>query len=178
MPHVLLVLLGGVAIAAVVYFAISLILQLDCWLFMRKLLAKGPKNITDKDLTRLENARDGTITCSADRFAVQAPKFTAHVEWAKLTRIFCYKRDLLTTDLICLGFFCADNQPGVEVHEEMQGFLYLRRELERRFPVYKNRFSDWILSSRAFDNTVVPLWEKEAQTVSIEANTGNNKHAS
>ncbi len=131
------------------------------WWVTRKLGKIDPRHVpSDAELSSLEDAKNGVISLSVTTFTVQAPKFTASVDWEKLTSIFAYRRDLHTTDLICMGFACAANDPVIEVHTEMAGFLRLRREAERRCPGLSDGFSRWLLNSRAFDTTARCVWEK------------------
>ena len=44
-----------------------------------------------------------------------------HVLWANVHEIRAYKRDLLTTDLVCLSFRDTETDEWWEVHEEMAG---------------------------------------------------------
>ncbi len=74
--------------------------------------------------------------------------------------MFSYRRDLGITDLICMGFGTGGDQSVVETHEEMAGFLKLRREAERRFPGLSEAFDRWLLSSPALDTTVACIWER------------------
>lgn len=75
----------------------------------------------------------------------------ASVLWDDVTRIQAYKRDLFTTDCICLLFECGSDQPAVELSEEWQGFSDLLGMLERRFP------------------TIPPSWYVDIMTPAFEA---------
>ena len=50
--------------------------------------------------------------------------------WANVRRVTAFKRDELTTDLICLTF--SDGEISIEVHEEMSGWEELMREIPIR----------------------------------------------
>ncbi len=129
--------------------------------WVKKHLSKvDPKAITEADLSRLEDPKNGVISLRADGFTVQAPAFSAALTWNEITKVFCYKRDLVTTDLICMGFGTGGDQSAVETHEEMAGFQKLRQEAERRFPGVSEAFSRWLLSSPAFDTTTICIWER------------------
>jgi hypothetical protein len=54
--------------------------------------------------------------------------------WDAVTRIETYKRDLFSTDLVCLDFFVGSQDLTYPAHEEMQGFVVLREQLSSRFP--------------------------------------------
>ncbi len=55
------------------------------------------------------------------------------VSWAEVAEVRAYKRDLLSTDLICLLVFTAAG-PVLEVHEEMEGWEELLLALPRHLP--------------------------------------------
>jgi hypothetical protein len=75
----------------------------------------------------------------------------ASVRWDDVTRIQAYKRDLVTTDCICLRFERGPDRPAVELSEEWQGFADLFGALERRFP------------------TIPPSWYVDIMTPAFEA---------
>jgi hypothetical protein len=52
----------------------------------------------------------------------------------EVTRIATYKRDLLTTDLICLDFFVGAKNLTYSTHEEISGFNDLQNKLLHHFP--------------------------------------------
>ncbi len=129
--------------------------------WVKKHLSKvDPKAITDAAPSRLEDPKNGVISLCAEGFTVQAPAFRAELTWNEIRQVFSYKRDLVTTDLICMGFGTGGDQSVVETHEEMAGFLRLRQEAERRFPGLSEAFSRWLLRSPAFDTTTVCIWER------------------
>jgi hypothetical protein len=61
--------------------------------------------------------------------------------WDAVTRIEAYKRDLFSTDLVCLDFYVAALDMTYPTHEEVQGFVTLREQLSSRFPSVG---SDWL----------------------------------
>jgi hypothetical protein len=144
----------------------------DRW--VKKNLSKlNSKGITDADLSRLEDPKNGVIILRADGFAVEAPAFTADLTFNEVCKIFSYKKDLVTTDLICMGFGTGKNQLIVETHEEMAGFLKLRREVERRIPGISEAFNRWLLNSPAFDTTAVCIWESPTATKGSDYNNAS-----
>jgi hypothetical protein len=64
-----------------------------------------------------------------------------HFHWNAVTRIEAYKRDLFSTDLVCLDFFVESLKMTYPTHEEMQGFVALREQLHRHFP---SVVKDWL----------------------------------
>ena len=56
------------------------------------------------------------------------------VRWDEVREIVTFKRDLITTDCVCLGFRTSDQEVYFEVNEEIAGFVLLTDEMIRRFP--------------------------------------------
>ena len=83
---------------------------------------------------RLEVSADEVTLFSDDREVWQ-------FRWDAVTRIDTYKRDLLTTDMICLDFFVGSRQLTYPVHDEMQGFGVVCAQLRRHFPSVEE---DWL----------------------------------
>lgn len=121
---------------------------------------KKGKKITDDDLTSLENEKNGIINLTNTGFEILSLKKTLYVGWESIDKIVSFKRDLWTTDQICLGFIENNNESVVEAHEEMKGFLNLRREIESKYPVVAKRFNEWLLNTPAFDSNPFTLWDR------------------
>lgn len=120
------------------------------------------KPITDADLAQLENPKWGTVTLSDDGVQVQYPKSVDFARWDEIREVFAYKRDLLTTDMICLALCTADDRPILEPHAEMVGYVKLCRELEKRLPGFQDKYAKWLLSSPAFDTRPTTIWKLES----------------
>lgn len=118
---------------------------------------------TEAQLARLEDPKNGTITTQDSGFTVTTPKWAAEVKWSETNRIFCCKRDLLTTDLVCIGFSRADDAPFVEVHEEMQGFQQLLKHMKVSLLEAEQGFWTWFMTSPAFDRTATTIWQSDQQ---------------
>lgn len=56
------------------------------------------------------------------------------VRWDDVREIVTFKRDLITTDCVCLAFRMSDQDDYFEVNEEIAGFVLLTDELIKRFP--------------------------------------------
>jgi hypothetical protein len=61
-----------------------------------------------------------------------------HISWGDVARITAFKRDLVTSDLICIEFVDADGRV-YEVNEEVDGYQAVEDALVNRFHVEK----DW-----------------------------------
>jgi hypothetical protein len=116
---------------------------------------------TDADLTVLEDRQNGVITIHTDGVEVKHPKSVAFAKWDDIREILAYKRDLLTIDLDCLALCTTDDAPVVEPNEGMEGFVALWRDLESRFPAFKESYERWIISSPAFDAEPTSIWKRE-----------------
>jgi hypothetical protein len=55
------------------------------------------------------------------------------VLWGDVREIVTFKRDLVTTDCVCVAFRSAQSTLYYEVNEEIPGFVPLADELPRRF---------------------------------------------
>lgn len=120
---------------------------------------KNGKEITDEDLTRIEDKKNGIIEITQSGFNIISPKESIFVDWDKVYKIVSFKQDLWTTDLACLGFAALKEETMVVVHEEMKGFLILRREIETKKPGFEEKYHSWLFNTPAFDSTVFTLWE-------------------
>jgi len=119
------------------------------------------RKVSDDDLASLENPKNGVITLSDEGVEVTHPKVVAGVRWEEIGEVFAYKRDLLTTDLICLGLCTENKSPMLEPHEEMLGYVRLWRELEKRLPGFDEKYCEWLLKSQPFDAQPTSVWKKE-----------------
>jgi hypothetical protein len=120
---------------------------------------KNGKEITDEDLTRLEDKKNGIIDMTNSGFKIISSKGSIHVDWDKVDKIVSFKRDLWTTDQVCLGFVEHKKESMIVVHEEMKGFFNLCREIKVKKPCFEERYYEWLLSTPAFDGTLFTLWE-------------------
>jgi hypothetical protein len=80
----------------------------------------------ERSWRRKRRNRFAQIVLADDGFSfVGAEKTT--LRWADISRVIAFKRDRLTTDLLCLAFEALSLPPGVvlEVNEEVSGFADL-----------------------------------------------------
>jgi hypothetical protein len=98
-----------------------------------------------------------TITLTRHGFdIVSANGDRGSVVWNEVREIVAFKRDLLTVDLICLGFRVDESECCIEVDEECAGYEELATEVERRFEIE----SDWRskVAFPAFETNFMTLW--------------------
>ena len=86
-------------------------------------------------LSKLFRARPSeAIRLLADGFAVDRDEVELfRVIWPDVREIVTFKRDLLTTDCVCLAFRRGESDIYAEVNEEIPGFVALVVELPHRF---------------------------------------------
>jgi hypothetical protein len=83
------------------------------------------------------------------------------VRWLAVREIRAYKRDLLTTDLVCLAFRETEADEYFEVHEEMIGFDLLRARLAEVFPtIPAGWFGD--VARPAFTTNLTVLFRRDS----------------
>ena len=132
-----LIIAGFIVVMIGVYKAYSLITS--------HLIDKSAKKIVNRILsdmqngksveTNLERATNGIVTLTRSGFLVknQSGELQETVHWNRVTHIFAYKKDLGTTDLVCLGWQLDDNDQTLEVHEEMLGFKKLNQAMLEQY---------------------------------------------
>lgn len=82
-----------------------------------------------------------------------------HVAWNQIVEIVAYKRDLLTVDMICLGFRIAkDTDHVIEVWEDDSGYDLLVEAVQRRFSVTKNWWRE--VAFPAFESKWMTIWSR------------------
>jgi hypothetical protein len=78
-------------------------------------------------------------------FDVVAPndgRVVSRVRWGDVARVLTYKRDMLTTDCICVLFEFHGDRPPLQISEEWPGFADLFGPLSNAFPSLP---PDWYL---------------------------------
>lgn len=75
--------------------------------------------------------------------------------WGSITEIVAFKRDLLTTDLICLQFQ-LDDGTFVETDEEMVGYRTFIDTVTSKFDLTPNWWSD--VAFPAFKTSMATIW--------------------
>jgi hypothetical protein len=118
-----------------------------------KELAANPK----KDPRILENAKYGTLLAYDLSLELKTAKGeTATLQWNDVKEIHAFKRDLVTSDLICLTFVPLQGQ-GLEINEEMAGYFDLQPWLQIKFPEIQ---AGWVLDSPAFETNHKVIWKR------------------
>src|SRR5687768_14351821 len=85
------------------------------------------------------------------------PGTATMMEWSAVQEVATFKKDLLTTDLICLEFIAGDRR--VLVHEEIDGWEGLVEALPRHLSGFP-AFGEWfpLVAHPAFATCWLPLF--------------------
>ncbi len=96
----------------------------------------------------------GTITSDSTAFALDTdPPISAR--WSCVTEIVAFKRDLFTTDMICIQFQ-LDDGTYVELDEEMVGYRQFIDIVTSKFDLAPNWWSD--VAFPAFKTNKSTIW--------------------
>jgi hypothetical protein len=94
------------------------------------------------------------LQTTADGFVIVCDR-PVTVKWDDLAEIVAYKRDLLSTDLICVGFrICGSDL--IEIDEEMPGFRTLMADVGSRFSLPENWWNN--VAFPAFASNMATIW--------------------
>ena len=148
------------ATVAVLVFLTSVFLDkvLNPWLSKRWL---------QKTLQKIEKGEiaprvfDISIIWDSEGFFVQLDKASEKspgLRWITIAKVTAFKRDLWATDCICLCFEMENNK-GIEVHEEMNGWRKFIEELPKLLPGCKPS-PDWLwnVATPAFAPNVTEIF--------------------
>jgi hypothetical protein len=118
------------------------------------------------DDSSLENSKYGIIEIVENGFQIKNtdnPE-NKYFAWTDINEIVTFKRDLGTTDLICLGFKTGEDT-FIEVHEEMLGFKILCESMLNEF---KEISDSWYfdVAHPAFETNLKTLWTKSKELTS------------
>jgi hypothetical protein len=140
----------------------------DRWLipwYAQRTVNKLLKDIKDG---KPQKSREYHLEISFDStgFSLKSPKDPGKkldaISWSKIERVTAFKRDLITTDCICLLFALADGR-CVELNEEMKGWPELVESMTNCLPGCKP-LSDWIfdVASPAFATNLTEVYSRVA----------------
>jgi hypothetical protein len=149
------------AIAVVVAGALVFFLR---WLinnFVRaradKVVAKILKNPNQPHSRALENPKYGTLVAKDTGFEIVNPGGSGEeVLWNEIEEVHAFKRDLITTDMICLEFKRSGKEQYYEVNEEMAGYQDLLQAMQKYLPGFN---LSWI------PGTTLPPFATNHQTI-------------
>ena len=102
------------------------------------------KSKVKSDPRLLENAKNGSVFGDTQGLKFRGPKGDfSELRWIDVEEVRAFKRDLLTTDLICLAFKKSGKEEHYEMNEEMVGY----HDLLELIPEHLPRFNlEWLSS--------------------------------
>ena len=77
------------------------------------------------------------------------------LQWSDVVEIVAYKRDLLTTDLVCVGFRLHGTDDLIEIDEEMPGFDLTMAAVATRFQLPDKWWVDVAIPAFATNETTI-----------------------
>lgn len=83
------------------------------------------------------------------------------VRWEEVDRVLAFKRDLLTSDEVCLAFQIADSGTVFEVNESVGSFWDLVARVKEVFPDSEQDWEEAIVKPAFAENSTV-LYERPA----------------
>ena len=126
----------------------------------KRLINKMLIDVKAGKVTDLENENNGVVHVT-DKGIVLGENQDMIIDYDKVNYIDVYKRDLFTTDLICLSFSFTENNKivSLEIHEEMKGYKETLNRLHEHFP---NINEDWFtdVAFPAFETNLTRIWTK------------------
>lgn len=128
----------------------------------RRTVEKLLKSKTQHDPRALEDPKYGTVAGEVDCLTITSSKGNvAELRWSEVEEVHAYKRDLFTTDLICLAFKKLGTEEYYEIHEEMAGYHDLLEVLQNRLP---NFTLEWFfdVAFPAFETKHQIIWKKSS----------------
>jgi hypothetical protein len=152
----------AIVIAGAFVFLFEWFLSRSVRINVDRAVAKSLNNPSKQNLRALENPKYGILSRSGIAFKITAPGGrTAELRWDEIEKIRAFKKDLITTDLICLVFERHDNKEGFEINEEMAGYFDLLKALEAHLPEFN---LSWMLdtASPAFATNSQVIWKRPA----------------
>jgi hypothetical protein len=136
----------------------------------RRRVEKLLKSKTQHDPRSLENPKYGTLLDATDFLRITSGKRdSSELRWAEVEEVHAYKRDLFTTDLICLAFKKLGKEEYYEIHEEMAGYHDLLDTLPRHLPKFT---MEWFVSVAvpAFEANHRVIWKRSLSNPDDAAN--------
>ena len=133
----------------------------------RRNVGKILKGKSKLDPCTLENPKYGSVVCDTDCLRIKSVKGDlSELRWGEIEEVHAFKKDLFTTDLICLAFKKSGRDQYYEIHEEMAGYHDLLEALPNRLPKFN---LEWILAVAvpAFETNHQIIWKRSASVPDI-----------
>ena len=153
MNAVALAVVGVIVLLLLSIFIDRVLLPLQARRRVEKILRSEAKH----DPRALEDPKYGRVVGDADCLRIRSRNGdSSELRWDEVEEIHAYKRDLFTTDLICLAFRKSSKDEYCEIHEEMAGCHDLLEALPSRLPKFT---LEWIFT------VAVPAFEANHQII-------------
>jgi hypothetical protein len=149
------------------------VMAIAMWIFLKWRLA-APSRKTEKWVKQIgsgESAEvpgranfDHALDVTSEGFVIMTLKAPAKgqvgVEWSSIVAATAYKKDLITTDLVCVAFE-LEGGAFVEVHEEMKGWIEFCRAMPDCLPGAA-RWEQWFMqiTTPAFEPCITQLFRR------------------
>jgi hypothetical protein len=148
----------AVVAALSVLFLFTLVERLLSPVLARRAVARILKT-KRTDPRALENPKYGTLSDDGDRLRLDRSDGRVELPWKRVEEVRAFKRDLFTTDLICVAFKREGRNEYIEVHEEMAGYHDLLQTLPSRLPGFTLAwFSE--VAFPAFETNHRTIWKR------------------
>ena len=169
MNALVIAIVAGIALLLIFVLIDRLLIPFQARRSVEKILSSKGKH----DPCALEDPKYGSVVGDADCLRVMSSKGDSlELLWSEVEQVHAYKRDLFTTDLICVAFKKCGREEYYEIHEEMAGYHDLLKVLPNRLPKFT---LDWLLDVAfpAFEAKHQIIWKRSPEP---EA-PGNSRHA-
>jgi hypothetical protein len=118
------------------------------------------KSKVNLDPRILENAKNGSVLGDAQGLKFRESKGDfSQLQWIDVEEVRAFKRDLVTTDLICLEFKKLGKEEYYEINEEMAGY----HDLLELIPEHLTKFNlEWFssIARPAFASNHQVIWKR------------------
>ena len=148
----------GIAVV-VIAIGISVSMASD-WLEVRR-LKRYLKDVADgkRPPPNMENPNRGRIEISDGGFQfADANRNITYLKWSDVHELVAFKRDIFTTDLICLGIRFGKDQ-WIEIDEEMTGFKIFIDAMSIHFNLREPAWWSKV-AFPAFKTNTTTLWKE------------------
>ncbi|SRR6266566_2540607 len=156
MNALVIVVVAGIVLLLVSVFIDRVLVPFQARRSVEKILKSKAKH----DPRALENPKCGSVVGDTDCLRLRSDKGdSSELRWSEIEEVHAYKRDLFTTDLICIAFKKSGSEEYYEIHEEMAGYRDLLEVLPSRLPKFT---LEWIFAVAvpAFETNHQIIWKR------------------
>jgi|SRR2546427_48556 len=150
-------------VAGIVVLFVSLLIDRFLVPFQtRRSIEKILRRKAKHDPRALEDPKYGSVVGDVDCLrGISGKGDSSELRWSEVEEVHAYKRDLFTTDLICLAFKKCGREEYYEIHEEMAGYHDLLEGLPSHLPKFT---LEWFLEVAfpAFEAKHQIIWKRSS----------------